>query len=248
MPNTPTSYPVPSIRRLPVYLRLCQEVAAAGDEQISCTRIAETLSLDPTQVRKDLAMAGAVGKPRIGYVVVELIAAIQEFLGWNNVTDAFLVGAGHLGAALLGYDFRPNGIHIIAAFDTDPEKVGTKIHGVQVFHLNKLPNLARRLHVRIGILTVPPHAATEAAGVLCDADIRAIWNFSPASVDVPKHVILENVYLSTSLAVLCSRLKETMPERETSREQDAHSEYEAAPEHDENAEDTDDSESSENES
>lgn len=203
----PRSYPIPSLRRLPAYLRLFHQERERGRESISCTQIATVLDLDPTQVRKDLAMAGATGKPRVGYDLAELILTVEAFLGWNNVTDAFLVGAGHLGAALMGYDFRPNGIQVIAAFDVAPEKIGTKIHGIQVFALDKLPNLARRLHVCIGILTVPPHVATEAAGVLFSAGIRAIWNFSPATIDAPAGVIVENVHLSTSLAVLCSRLK-----------------------------------------
>lgn len=203
--------PLPSVRRLPAYLRFLQTLKARGRDVVSCTHIGEELGLVSTQVRKDLAITGIVGKPKVGYIVPELIQAIQDFLGWNNTTDAFLVGAGSLGNALLGYEgFKEYGLNIVAAFDVDPKKVGAQVHGREVFPLEKLHDLVARMHVLIGVLTVPASAAQDAANYLILSGIRAIWNYTPVQLEVPPSVIVEDVKLSASLAVLSSRLAEML--------------------------------------
>lgn len=210
-PDMLRSAPVPSVRRMPLYLRFLKQLKARGRQVVSCTHIAHELGLVNTQVRKDLAMTGIVGRPKVGYDVPALIAAIEGFLGWNNTSDAFIVGAGSLGRALMGYDgFREYGLNILAAFDIDPERVGRPVHGKEVFALERLPDLAERLHVRIGILTVPAKAAQDAANLLVLSGIRAIWNYAPIGLEVPESVIVENMNLSASLAVLSSRLAQTL--------------------------------------
>ena len=169
------------------------------------------LGLVSTQVRKDLAVTGIVGKPKVGYNVPALIAAIEEFLGWNNAQDAFVVGVGSLGRALMGYQgFQEYGLRLVAGFDIDPAKVGVEVHGKQVFALEKLGDLAAEMHVRIGVLTVPAAAAQDAAKLMVQAGIRAIWNYTPVTLEVPPTVIVEDVKLSASLAVLSSRLAELL--------------------------------------
>ena len=163
------------------------------------------------QVRKDLAITGIVGKPKIGYHVPELIAAIEEFLGWKNTRDAFLVGAGCLGAALLGYEgFAEFNLNVLAGFDIDPAKIGTQIHGKNIFDMEKLPNLVKRMHVLIGILTVPAAAAQKAADAMALAGVRAIWNYTPVQLRMPDNVVVEDVKLAASLASLSSRLAQSL--------------------------------------
>lgn len=205
------SAPEPTLRRLPAYHRVLQRLFGRGREVISCTHIAQELNLDPTQVRKDLAVTGIIGKPKVGYEIPALMDAIETYLGWKNVTDAFLVGAGHLGAALMGYQgFGTYGLNIVAAFDADPAKVGTTIHGKEVLPMEKLPNLVERLHLGIGILTVPAAAAQSAANMMILAGIKAIWNFTQVRLQVPPSVIVENEDLSASLAVLSRKLAESL--------------------------------------
>ncbi|MDI9585266.1 MAG: redox-sensing transcriptional repressor Rex [Acidobacteriota bacterium] len=200
--------PVPALRRLPSYLRLLRTLQGLGREVVSCTHIAEELGLQPTQVRKDLQATGIAGRPKVGYPVQALIDAIEDTLGWRNATEAFLVGAGNLGSALLGYrGFAESGLEIVAAFDVDPAKVGTEIHGKAVLHLDKFADLVRRMHVHIGIITTPGEQAQEVADLMVRSGIKAIWNFAPADITVPDPVILENVSLSASLAVLSNRLE-----------------------------------------
>ncbi len=201
--------PLPTIRRIPRYLTVLESFALEQVAYVSATDIANKLSLKPIQVRKDMAFTGIVGKPKVGYKTDELIQAIRTFLGWDTATDAFLIGAGALGTALLGYrGFAERGLQIVAAFDSDPEKLGKKIHGKEVFPLSKMAELARRMQVHIGILTVPPEAAEESARALTDAGITGIWNFSPAEIQVPEGVTVQREDLSAGLAVLSVRMSE----------------------------------------
>ena len=203
--------PAPSIRRLPRYLELVQAARAAGQDAISTTTIAEALGQTAIQVRKDLAITGITGRPRVGYAVDELIVAIRTFLGWDNAAEAFLVGAGHLGLALLGYDgFAEHGLRIVAAFDSDRRKIGAKHHGYQIQDVARIGQLAGRMQVRIAVLTVPRAHAQATADALVVAGIRGIWNFADPRLRLPAHVVVETVQLSASLAMLSSRLQVRM--------------------------------------
>jgi redox-sensing transcriptional repressor len=209
--NKTHSAPLPSVRRLPSYLRLLYELQARGRDVVSCTHIADELGLVSVQVRKDLSITGIVGKPKVGYQIPELIVAIETFLGWRNTKDAVLVGAGSLGAALLGYEgFKEFGLNVLVGFDSDPAKVGTQIHGKEIFPMEKLPNLVKRIHVLIGILAVPACVAQEVADLMVEAGIRAIWNYTSMSLRVPDTVVVEDVKLAASLAVLSSRLADSL--------------------------------------
>jgi len=197
----------PTLKRLPLYHRFLQERQAAGRETVSCTDIGSDLDLDPTQVRKDLEAVGIVGRPRIGYVLANVIEGLEQFLGWKNLNDAFLVGAGSMGSALLGYHkFEQCGLKIVAAFDLDPSKIGTRIHGKHVLLLSKLPDLAQRMHILIGIITVPAPEAQAVADLMVAGGIRAIWNFAPIRLRVPEPVIVHNEDLYCSLASLSQKL------------------------------------------
>lgn len=204
-----------TLRRLPGYLHLIARFQREGHESISTTDIAREMRLDPTQVRKDFAVTEIHGKPKIGYQISELIDAIEKFLGWKNSTDAFLVGAGSLGTALLGYSRLKNyGLNIIAAFDVDREKIGRKIHGKEVLHLAKLPELVRRMHVSIGIITAPAEAAQTIADLMIEGGIIAIWNFSPTELRVPENIIIQKAELYASLALLSKKIDERYAQSE----------------------------------
>ncbi|MBN2584206.1 MAG: redox-sensing transcriptional repressor Rex [Planctomycetes bacterium] len=211
MDDNVRAFPEPTLRRLPAYHRFLKTLAARGRPVVSCTHIARELSLDPTQVRKDIQITGIVGKPKVGYFVNELIDAIETFLGWKNSSDAFLVGVGHLGTALLGYNgFKEYGLNIVAAFDNSPAKVGTEVHGRQVLPVEDLTELSQRMHVLIGILTVPADSAQSLADLMVFGGVRAIWNFTPVKLHLPPSIIVENVQLSASLAVLSNKLAESL--------------------------------------
>lgn len=203
--------PEPTLRRLPIYYQYLKNLESSGTKVISCTTIGNDLSFDPTQVRKDFSYTGVEGKPKVGYLVTDLIREIEEFLGWNKINAAFLVGAGNLGTALLGYSqFKQHGLSIVAAFDQDESKVGQLVHGKRVLSLDKLPGLALRMGIRLGIITVPPAAAQEVADLMVQGGIQAIWNFAPVTLKVPSPVLVRNEELYYSLASLSHKLAQTM--------------------------------------
>jgi redox-sensing transcriptional repressor len=207
MTERATRIPEPTLRRLPSYHHLLTVLAGDGTQSVSCSVIGRALNLDPTQVRKDIAITGIEGKPKVGYDIYDLMGSIENFLGWNNPKQAFLAGVGNLGQALLGYQqFNRYGMDIVAAFDADPEKVGKNLYGREVLPLEKLANLARRMHVLIGIVAVPTDAAQFVADQMVAGGIQAIWNFAPVSLDVAPGVIVQNEDLFASLAVLSNRL------------------------------------------
>jgi redox-sensing transcriptional repressor len=203
--------PEPTLRRLPIYYQYLKNLESSGTKAISCTTIGNDLNFDPTQVRKDLSYTRAEGKPKVGYLVEDLIREIEEFLGWNKINAAFLVGAGNLGTALLGYSqFRQHGLSIVAAFDQDESKIGHLVHGKRVLALEKLPGLAQRMGVRLGIITVPPASAQQVADLMVQGGIQAIWNFAPVTLKVIPPVLVRNEELYYSLASLSHKLAQTM--------------------------------------
>lgn len=205
MPTPPV--PIPTLRRLPRYYQFLARLKSQGQDQVSAAHMAEVLGVHHTQVRKDLAMTGCQGRPKTGHKVAELMTAIEGFLHWDNHSEAFLVGVGSLGAALLKYrGFERAGARIVAAFDADPAKAGTKIGDIPVLPMDKLPDLARRMHIAVGIITVPPEGAQAVASLMASSGIRAIWNFAPVALDLPDDVVVENLELFTSLALLLRRL------------------------------------------
>jgi redox-sensing transcriptional repressor len=203
--------PEPTLKRLPLYHRFLKGWQSAGHGTVSCTDIGQGLDLDPTQVRKDLESVGVAGRPRIGYILSSLTGELEQFLGWNNVNAAVLVGAGSMGSALLGYrKFEQCGLKIVAAFDLDPAKTGTVVHGKQVLPLAQLPALAHEMHILIGIITVPATEAQAVADLMVVGGIRAIWNFAPVRLHAPEQVMIHNEDLYCSLAALSQKLFTTL--------------------------------------
>jgi len=206
-PQRMASIPQPSLNRLPQYHHFLIELKLKGVRQVSCSTIGEALNLVPVQVRKDLQYTGIVGKPKTGYAVAELVQSIETFLGWNNVNEAFLAGAGNLGTALLGHErFSRFGLHIVAAFDTDPRKIGLWLHDKAVLPLEKLADLAQRMSIHLGIITAPGEVAQSIADEMVRGGIQAIWNFAPLKLRVPENIIVHNEDLYSSLASLSWKL------------------------------------------
>lgn len=199
--------PAPTLRRMPAYLRLLRAWEAEGRDTVSCTHLAEALGLDPTLIRKDLQLAGGSGRPKTGYRLAELVPALEAFLGWSHPSEAFVIGAGNLGLALLHYQgFAAHGLSIVAAFDDDARKVGTSSLGKRIFPLAKLADLGQRMGVRLGILCVPEAAAQAVAETCCAAGMRGLWNFTGARLQLPEGTVVEDIDLAQSLALLSHRL------------------------------------------
>ena len=201
----------PTLQRLPDYLSYLKYKRDSGAVNISATAAASDLELNDVQVRKDLASVSRNGgRPKTGYVISDLIADIEDFLGYSNTKDAVIVGAGHLGQALLHYrGFESYGLNIIAAFDADTSVIGTCINGTKIFAINEMVEFCQRLKVNLGIITVPAEYAQGVCDKMIESGILAIWNFAPVHLNVPEHILVQNENMAASFAILSKHLEES---------------------------------------
>lgn len=199
-----------AIKRLPYYLKCLKRLSAQGVPYVSATAVARELGLYEVQVRKEFAaVSSQEGKPGIGFSVPILIKDIEDCLGYTNENKAVVVGAGHLGQALLSYQgFSDYGVELVLGFDTCPSKIGTTVNEKQILSLEELPALCQRLHVGIGIITVPAAAAQQVCDMLIDSGVKAIWNFAPTRLTVPDGIFLQYENMVSSLAMLSNHLQE----------------------------------------
>ena len=201
------------LKRLPGYLSYLQNMPEGSSTHISATSLANALGMGEVQVRKDLALVSDGGRPKIGYLRESLIEDISQFLGYDNTTDAILVGAGKLGQALLGYGgFEAYGLNILAAFDKAPFARITDC-GKPVIAMSELEAFCKVNKVLMAIITVPKEYAQEVCDTLIACGIKAIWNFAPVHLDVPSNILVQNENMATSLAVLSMHLQAQIKEK-----------------------------------
>ena len=201
------------LKRLPGYLAYLKNMPENAPPHISATALANALGMGEVQVRKDLAMVSNGGRPKVGYLREGLIDDIEQFLGYDNTTDAVLIGAGKLGQALMAYKgFDEYGLNILAAFDKEPA-VDKTDEGKPVYHIDKLEHFCRSHKVLMGIITVPAAAAQEACDKIIQCGIKAVWNFAPTHLEVPENILVQNENMATSLAVLSMHLQAQIKEK-----------------------------------
>lgn len=201
------------LKRLPVYLSYLKSLPEGTATYISATALANALGMGEVQVRKDLAMVSDGGRPKIGYLRERLMEDISQFLGYDNTTDAILVGAGKLGQALLGYGgFEAYGLNILAAFDVNP-CVDTSVEGKPILPMEDLESFCRINKILMGIITVPADQAQQVCDKLIACGIKAVWTFAPVHLDVPPNILVQNENMATSLAVLSMHLQAQIKEK-----------------------------------
>lgn len=197
-----------TLARMPAYLRYLKEASVRGREYVASAAIAKDMSVSAILVRKDLALvSSAAGKPRLGFEVNGLISDIEKFLGYDNVSDALVVGVGGLGRAFLSYEgFKNYGLNIVAGFDVNPNLIHTTVNQKPVFHLTEMRKFVERRNINIGIITVPKQSAQDVCNLMVRAGLKAIWNFAPVKLTVPSGVIIHYEDLAASLAMLSGEL------------------------------------------
>ena len=201
------------LKRLPGYLSYLKNIPEDASPYISATALAAALGMGEVQVRKDLAMVSDGGRPKIGYLRESLIEDISQFLGYDNTTDAVLVGAGKLGQALLGYGgFEAYGLNILAAFDEKPAADCTE-EGKPIYSMDKLESFCHANKVLMGIITVPAQYAQQVCDLMIQCGIKAVWNFAPTHLEVPENILVQNENMATSLAVLSMHLQAQIKEK-----------------------------------
>ena len=201
------------LKRLPVYLAYLKNLPEDSGMYISATALANALNMGEVQVRKDLALVSDGGRPKVGYVRQRLVEDISQFLGYDNTTDAILVGAGKLGQALMAYTgFEAYGLNILAAFDVKPFASKTQ-EGKPLYPITELERFCRKHNVLMGIITVPAEHAQDVCDLLIANGIKAVWNFAPIHLDVPANILVQNENMATSLAVLSMHLQAQIKEK-----------------------------------
>ncbi|MGD8319910.1 MAG: redox-sensing transcriptional repressor Rex [Gemmatimonadota bacterium] len=198
------------LERLMRYHRFLTEVRGHdAPASVTSSEIAHALEVDPTQVRKDLGSIGLRGTGRVGFDAAEVVHRIRDVLAFDQTHPAVLVGAGHLGGALMAYaGFAQYGLRIVAAFDSDQDKVGQVIAGCTVRSTRGMTAYIKRHKVRFAILTTPAGVAQKMADRLVAAGVHAIWNFTPQRLTVPDPVFVRNEHISLGLAQLAFHLKQ----------------------------------------
>lgn len=189
-----------TVRRLSAYLRFLEDFEARGLTTISSDELAKRGGTTSAQVRKDLSFFGSFGKRGLGYSVPELAGRLREILGLGREWKVIIVGAGKIGAALARHHgFQQRGFRIVAAYDVDPEIVGTDLDGLVVRDIGHLERDVHREHPDIAVLAVPEQAAQTVTERLVRAGLKAILNFAPAQLQVPADVTVKTVNMAMEL-------------------------------------------------
>lgn len=201
-PRTHRRIPSVAVRRLPLYLRVLEELSAEGVEVTSSADLSRRCGYSSEQIRKDLAYFGAFGTRGLGYDVAQLSQQLRRILGLTAAVPVALVGAGNLGTALIRYA-RENSrdTYVAAVFDADARKIGKEIGGVRVRPVSELRQAIAELGIRIGVIAVPGENARQVFDELCAAHVTAILNFAPTKLE-RRTVNVQNVDLTTELQSL----------------------------------------------
>lgn len=174
-----------------------------GVERISSNELSARMRVTASQIRQDLNNFGGFGQQGYGYNVKYLYDEIGNILGINQRHNMIVIGAGNLGQALANYvNFEKRGFVIIGLFDVDPALEGTSVRDIKVLMMDELESFVKEQPVDIAALTMPKEHAKRIANILVDLGINAIWNFAHLDLELPEHVVVENVHLSESLMQL----------------------------------------------
>lgn len=196
------------IRRLPRYYRYLGELLEAGVERISSNDLSKRMKVTASQIRQDLNNFGGFGQQGYGYNVQYLHSEIGKILGLDRTHNMIIIGAGNLGQALANYAaFENSGFILKGMFDVNPTLSGMTIRGIEIRMMEELKDFIHDNHIEIAVLTIPKTKAVEVADVLVENGIHAIWNFAHTDLNLPKHVLVENVHLSESLMRLSYNIR-----------------------------------------
>lgn len=204
-----TRVPVPTLERLATYLRVLLDLHEGGVETISSQEVEHYSGISAAQFRKDLSYFGEFGKPGVGYSVSQLIERIERILHIDQDQPILLIGAGNLGAALVGYpNFRAHRFGIAAVFDNNFVKIGRPFGDLIIEDIACLQEVNAQIGAKIAIIAVPASEAQTVANQLVNAGITGILNFAPTILKVPPNVFVRNVSFLQELAVLSYHVSE----------------------------------------
>ncbi|MFH1375028.1 MAG: redox-sensing transcriptional repressor Rex [bacterium] len=192
-----------TIHRLSLYYRALSLLEKEDFETVSSKELAKREKLTPAQVRKDLSFFGSFGTRGLGYPVKDLRTRIASILGIDRVWRVALVGIGNIGSALVSYkEFQKQGFQIIKLFDNDQRKIGSNHKGIIISDINDLASEIKKKKLEMVVIAVPASAAQKACDLAVTAGIKAILNFAPINLKVPKDVILRTENMAMEIEYL----------------------------------------------
>lgn len=195
--------PKATAKRLPLYYRYLKYLFTSGKKKVSSAVLSEAVQIDSATIRRDFSYFGALGKRGYGYDVEDLMTFFSKQLNQEQLTNVALVGVGHLGKALLNYNFQgQNSIRVSAGFDVKDDIVNSILEGVPIYHIDELKEQVSGQQFEIAILAVPGDHSQELTDVLVEAGIKGIMNFTPRRLAVPDGVRVLDVDLSNELQSL----------------------------------------------
>jgi redox-sensing transcriptional repressor len=208
MSNETMKIPQATAKRLPLYYRFLKNLHTSGKQRVSSAELSEAVKVDSATIRRDFSYFGALGKKGYGYNVNYLLTFFRKTLDQDELTQVALIGVGNLGTAFLNYNFlKNNNTKIEVAFDVDPEKMGTKIREVPVYHMDDLEKVLENSDIQVAILTVPAPVAQVITDRLVKAEVKGILNFTPARLNVPASIRVHHIDLAVELQSLVYFLK-----------------------------------------
>lgn len=210
--NKTTKIPKATITRLSFYYRQLELLEFDGYRMVSSDKLAWLCQVNPAQVRKDLGYFGEFGVRGVGYDVRDLKHQIKKILAVNRKWNMGIAGIGNLGSALIKHqNFSARGFDFVAAFDSDPKKIGQTLPGgLEIMDINNLIDAVQDLDIHIGVITTRPSAAQSVADQFLMASVNAILNFSPIQIHVPECCRVENIDFTIKLDILTYKLKNEM--------------------------------------
>lgn len=197
------------IKRLPRYYRYLSELLEKGIDRISSQELSKKMNVTASQIRQDFNNFGGFGQQGYGYNVSFLHDEIGRILGLEHNYNVVIIGAGNLGQALANYSgFIKHGFQICGIFDISSEVIGKVINGIPVMSVRDLEEFMHLNPIHIAALTLPKDQASKIAGRLAEMGVEAFWNFASTDLNLPSHVVVENVHLAESLMRLSYKLTE----------------------------------------
>ena len=189
-----------TVRRLSIYLRFLEEFEDRGLSTVSSEELARRGGTTSAQVRKDLSFFGSFGKRGLGYSVPELSAALRDILGLGREWRVVIIGAGKIGAALAQYrGFRQRGYNIIAVYDSNPEKIGRSLEGIEIRDMAKFEADTAADRPEIAVIAIPGEGAQEVLDRIVRTGIKAVLNFAPVQLHAPADVTVRAVNMAMEL-------------------------------------------------
>jgi len=201
-----------TISRLSTYFRTLANLLDKGVDTVSSNEIAKINQFTAAQVRKDLSFFGTFGKRGLGYRVDKLKDEIGRILGLEKEWNIALVGMGNIGRALVDYaEFRKQGFIFQILFDNDKNKIGTKVNGLTIYHIDEACMIVKESKIEIAIIAVPAPKAQAVVDIFVGCGVKAFLNFAPITIKVPENVMVKNENMSIELEALSYYLTQYKP-------------------------------------